>query len=191
MPSCVHCGAPIDPSDSQCPYCGQAILWGQRPSAAQALAKRIEQVEAGRPITQERGIFSQALTDCFPSAVDRQEISMIQSCIIPNTKKDIIEFAVLASSNIRPEVFGFLGGTPIGSPQRMISDAWVALLEQAFQKAKMLLEGTPEYYAVEQQYLSKKKEIKKKKRQFLVALVILAYIVLLFIALGSAVLLLK
>ena len=165
MASCIYCGAPLESSAIQCPYCGQTILREQRPSAARMLTQQLEQIEACRPIKQSKGLFSQALSGYFPSDIDKREISLIQNCIIPNTKEDILEFATLASSNIRPEVFGIIGGTPVGSPQRMLSDAWTALLEQAYQKATVVLNGLPELYDIEQRYVKKTKAVRKKKRQ--------------------------
>ena len=142
---------------------GQTILREQRPSAARMLTQQLEQIEACRPIKQSKGLFSQALSGYFPSDIDKREISLIQNCIIPNTKEDILEFATLASSNIRPEVFGIIGGTPVGSPQRMLSDAWTALFEQAYQKATVVLNGLPELYDIEQPVCEKNKGGQKEK----------------------------
>lgn len=45
----------------------------------------------------------------------------------------------------------------------MLSDAWTALFEQAYQKATVVLNGLPELYDIEQRYVKKTKAVRKEK----------------------------
>lgn len=61
----------------------------------------------------------------------------------------------------------------------MLSDAWTALLEQAYQKATVVLNGLPELYDIEQRYVKKTKAVRKKKRQL--PIVFAAYLGFIFL----------
>lgn len=65
---------------------------------------------------------------------------MIRNFPIPNTKEDIIEFMILASSNI------------LGEDERDIYEAWLAKFEQAYQKALILFAGDPDIVRIQQIY---------------------------------------
>lgn len=64
---------------------------------------------------------------------------LIRNFYIPNTKEDIYEFFILAVSNIET------GGADTG--------AWLAKLEQAYQKARLSLSNAPEFGYLEQLYV--------------------------------------
>ena len=53
----------------------------------------------------ETPAFSRALFGQKPSKTDEQEISLIKSFPIPNTKEDLYEFLILSQSNIDMEVY--------------------------------------------------------------------------------------
>ena len=66
----------------------------------------------------------------------RKKEELIRTFYIPNTKEDIYEFFILAVSNIEA------GGSDVG--------AWLAKLEQAYQKARLTLSNTSEFSYLEQ-----------------------------------------
>ena len=63
---------------------------------------------------------------------------MIRTFYIPNTKEDILEFFILALSQVK------IGG--------MNTDAWMVKLEQAYQKAELSFYGTQEFDRLKPMY---------------------------------------
>jgi hypothetical protein len=64
----------------------------------------------------------------------KRKIELIENYPIPNNKEDIKEFMILASSNFDANVYNK------NLEVEDISDAWLAKIEQCYQKARMLLD---------------------------------------------------
>lgn len=112
---CPNCGAHLGAFTAFCPECGHEIRNAGAESRVNELARRLSEME---------------------SAEKRDEL--IRSFYIPNTREEIIEFTILASSNIK-----------IGSYE---VDAWSAKLEQAYQKASLAFGDTQEFARVQRLY---------------------------------------
>lgn len=98
---CPSCGAPLESFQARCPSCGHELNSVQVSSSIQLFVKKIER------------------------ANDLSEqIEMIESFPIPNTKEDIFEFAIMAITKIKPN----------GSKT---NDAWETKLKQAYLKAQL------------------------------------------------------
>ena len=123
---CPNCGEIIDAFTTTCPSCNFEIRGVNAASSVKELALK--------------------LADCETS---EQKIDLIKNFYIPNTKEDIYEFFILATSNIKN------GDEDI--------DAWSAKLEQAYQKAKLSINGTIEFHELSLIYKkTKRKKILKK-----------------------------
>lgn len=85
----------------------------------------------------------------FEEQKKQQKISLISNYSVPNAKEDIYEFFILAISNIEA------GGCCKG--------AWLAKLEQAYQKAKLVFDDPVKLDYLTSLYdkVSKKQKIKK------------------------------
>ena len=105
---CPNCGDTIDAYETVCEACGFELRGRKAVSVVHELAMKLEQ------------------TNDF-----RKKEELIRTFYIPNTKEDILEFFILATSNIE------VGGNDM--------KAWIAKLEQAYQKAELSLSGTPEF----------------------------------------------
>ena len=89
---------------------------------------------------------------------------MIRSFSIPNTKEDILEFMILAASNIDLKLYGEEDRAGINSPQRLISDAWLAKFEQAYEKARFSFSGYPDFVNIKEIYEKKMIRLEEEKR---------------------------
>lgn len=98
---CPNCGEVLKAFASNCPSCGYELRGVKPASAVQELAHKLEQIESQREYEKPVGVLRQQFRDQQISKTDEQKISLISSFAIPNTKEDLFEFLILASSNIR------------------------------------------------------------------------------------------
>lgn len=157
---CPNCGEILKSFVTNCPCCGHEIRGN---SSVQEFASKLEQIESQRE--KKRTSFRQALLGNNITKTDEQKINLIRSFSIPNTKEDIFEFMILASSNIDMHIYGLGDKGIMTETQRAVSDAWLAKFEQAYEKAKLSFEATPEFINIKNIYEKKMKELKKKKRE--------------------------
>lgn len=98
---CPSCGEQLEAFVSRCPACGFELRNVSAASTVNDLAMKLERVK---------------------SLEQRNEL--IKNFYIPNTREDIYEFFILATSNIEA------GGESV--------DAWYAKLDQAYKKAELV-----------------------------------------------------
>lgn len=120
---CPNCGDTVDAYETVCETCGYEIRGRNATSVVHELAIKLGKTDD----------------------VQKKE-ELIRTFYIPNTKEDILEFFILATSNIE------VGGSDM--------KAWIAKLEQAYQKAELSLSGAPEFERLKVLY---KKALGKSK----------------------------
>ena len=157
---CPNCGESLNSFETNCPSCGYELRGVGVTSSVKKLVIKLEQLEKNRP---SKNAFMQAFFGDYVTSVDKKKAELIKNFVIPNTKEDILEFLILASSNIDIKAYGV--GAQQYSSQREVSDAWLAKFEQAYQKAQYLFGGSSEFSSIQEAYRLKTKEIKLKKRQ--------------------------
>ena len=162
---CPNCGELVESFTSNCPACGHEFRDVNRSNTVKELAKAIELLEAQRgPIKRKwanRFYYSHPAT-----AVDRQIVSLIRSFAIPNTKEDLFEFLILSESNIDLEAYDYSRySSNHDDALRLISDAWKAQFEQAYQKALIICEDDPRLEQFKLLYDRTHKRIKQEKRK--------------------------
>ncbi len=171
---CPNCGEVLNSFVTNCPICGHEIRDTQGVSSVKQLAMKLEQLEAKRPPKKSTNIFAQAFgVGTQLQSIDEQKIDLIRNFSIPNTKEDVLEFIVLAAANIDLKVYGLDSGRyqMIDPARRELSDAWLAKLEQADQKAEIMFGQTQEYISMRNVYEKKMKAIQRAKYQIVWLLV--------------------
>lgn len=157
---CPNCGDILDAYESVCKACGYEQRGSRATSSVHELAVRLQQIEEARLTSNNHSRFGQS------SEIDQQKINLIRSFVIPNTKEDILEFAVLAASNVDTSAYddsyGILSTLQNGR-RKAVSDAWLAKLKQAYQKAKLVFVGDPRISEIESLYETTNKAIKRVK----------------------------
>lgn len=123
---CPNCGELLNSFVTNCPSCGYEIRSTSAVSAIHEFAQKLEQLDS--PDKRER---------------------LIRNFYVPNTKEDIIEFIILAASNIE------------GNDD--CETAWMAKLEQVYQKAELSLGNSPEFEYIEQHYRNAKRVFQRNK----------------------------
>ena len=125
---CPNCGEIIDAFVTNCPACDYEIRGSKATVSLQ-----------------------QFYWDLHRAKNSEEKASMIRNYPIPNSKEDIVEFMILASSNIS------------GEADKNIFEAWVAKFEQAYQKAQITLQNDPTFAQIEDIYEKTEKAINKEK----------------------------
>lgn len=115
--SCPHCGTTLDSFIGHCPACGCEL---RDQSAAGSVQAFFHESNHTQTIHQKE--------------------QLIRNFPIPNAKEDIIEFMILASSNI------------LGEDNQNISSAWLAKFEQAYQKSLIIFRGHADFAQIQQIY---------------------------------------
>lgn len=78
----------------------------------------------------------------FQAQKDREKANLIQNFPIPNTKEDILEFALLVSANINAK----------NAVLNVVSKAWMAKLNQVYQKAEISFNGNSDFEKIRSIY---------------------------------------
>ncbi|KXT85143.1 hypothetical protein STRDD11_00550 [Streptococcus sp. DD11] len=120
---CPSCAERLDSFMSSCPSCGYELRGAGARSRVEKLANKL-----GSTKNKE------------------QKIELIRNFYIPNTKEDIYEFVILATSNMNSYGYDF--------------EAWNTKLEQAYQKATLSFGNTKEFQYISQLY----SQAQKRKR---------------------------
>ena len=124
---CPNCGELLNSFVTVCPVCGHELRGAGISSCVHELAQKLEKTDA-----------------------DEQKIELISNFYIPNTKEDILEFFILAYSQITSGGYG--------------TEAWLVKLEQAFLKAKFTFGDSAEYEHVEELYHKCTRQASVKRR---------------------------
>lgn len=126
---CPNCGEAINSFNVKCPTCGFEF----------------REVEISSSI--------KAFSDELKSASSiEQMVSIIKNYPIPNTREDIIEFLLLATTNIK------------GADSNEIFDAWATKIEQSYSKAELSLKEDRDFGRVRSLYDEAREYIKRRRR---------------------------
>lgn len=156
---CVNCGAPVtDTEDAsiskrtivqdgtihKCPNCGEVI------NSFTATCPTCGYEFRGINATSSVQMFTKELSKTTSA---EQKVSIIRSFPIPNTKEDILEFMLLASTNI------------FGEQEKRVFDAWLVKFDQSYQKAKIVITDEGNLQTFQDIYDKTQKQIKRERRK--------------------------
>ena len=127
---CNNCGKELDSFTVVCPACGCEI----RDKKATDSVKEF-------------------YSDLLIARTTNEKAYLIRSYPIPNAKEDILEFMILACSNIP------------GEENQNIYEAWLVKAQQAYQKAKLLFGQDSDFAKIQQIYDNCIESIDAENRQ--------------------------
>ena len=175
---CPACGAQVPAMSALCPSCGHEFSNVQVTNSVQAFFAKLDAIDseiyANESAQQAKGPSSMGsgfLGAVFSTAHDssskyaladaglKRKIAMIEGYPIPNSKEDILEFVLLASSRYKGLKKPFL--LEVDKEEEFkLDSAWKAKCEQAYGKAKMTMGSDKEAIANIEGILKEKKIIK-------------------------------
>ena len=127
---CPNCGAVLSSFVLNCPTCGHEIRGVATSKAIREFTMRLDKAES-------------------PS----EKVSIIRNYTVPNTKEDIYEFMILASSNIGAGI------------EIELANAWESKLDQVIKKSKLIMHGQDEYRQLKEIYCQVIEKLNKKKKR--------------------------
>lgn len=165
---CPNCGEILKSFVTVCPLCGYELRDSKSSSAVREFARKLEENESTRQASSKISGIANAFGLGIVNKTDKEKENLIRNFSIPNNKEDIFEFMILAASNIDATAFSNVnsdGITNFGDKQVMlrISKAWLAKLEQAYNKAKLSFGTDSDFEKIERIYITITKEIRKVK----------------------------
>jgi predicted nucleic acid-binding Zn ribbon protein len=153
---CPNCGGAINSFQNRCPYCGTEIRDNSSKNAVKELTSKLEMIDAQEmPIKTNSSLLYTIEKDNFNKQKQERKLNLIKTFSIPNTKEDIFEFVILASSNIDTDA----------NINSYLTEAWISKLKQSYEKSKLLYDGTTEFKQIQKICESKLKIIEDTRKR--------------------------
>lgn len=165
---CPNCGEVMESFLTVCPTCGYEIRDVRSASSVRELAVKLENISAQKmPAFEEKksvmkmvfgkdfkeGDEAEEALERFASQKNQEKASLIINFAVPNSKEDIMEFMILAASNIDVKK----------GIDDDVTKAWISKLDQVYQRAEISMGKHSDFLQIKTIYDRKKKEIKNKK----------------------------
>lgn len=169
---CPNCGEVLKSFTRNCPTCGFELRGVKGASAVREFALKMEAIELKRA-SERKGLLGRLNRTNDISSVDEQKISLIQSFTVPNTKEDMLEFMILATSNVNYNVYKVDYYSRRIEKEKAVNEAWVAKIKQVYNKAKVSYGSDVDFQQIEMIYNNCMSEIKTTKRKSIRNLILL------------------
>lgn len=193
---CPNCGAVLESFQAVCPSCGFELRGNLKvASSVQKLMDKIAELESERE--EEGGLagFSSQFLSMSANKTDTSIANVIKAFPVPNTVEEILEFMMLAVTNMDPSAFsatlkfGEFSTTRDLKSKRTIAEAWQTKMEQMYKKAAMTFASSPKFQEIKTMYDNKMAEInavsKKNKRTSLIFFSLPILLLILLFGLGG------
>lgn len=161
---CPHCGEVLKSFELNCPACGYELRGARASSAVKEFALKLEAIESRREYEKPRGLFAAAEAQQRVSKTDEQKISLIKSFSVPNTKEDMLEFMILATSSMNMRIYDFTN-TSISKSEKEINAAWFSKVQQVYEKAKRSYSADSTFTEIKALYDNCNEKIRKAKKK--------------------------
>ncbi len=151
---CPNCGEVLESFAAVCPACGCEIRGVEASSSVREFAEKLGTISAKGANGGNFGYGGEP-PEQFERHLNEEKASLIINFSVPNTKEDIMEFMMLADSNINTK--------KRIKRDDVVTKAWITKMEQVYKKAEMLMEGTEDLEEIKAIYVNKKNEIRNKR----------------------------
>lgn len=169
---CPNCGEVLKSFEINCPACGYELRSVKASSAVKEFALKLETIESNREYEKPRGLFARAEALQRVSKADEQKISLIKSFAVPNSKEDILEFMILATSSINLDAYDTTN-TNVSKSDKELNSAWLSKVQQVYEKAKRTYSTDNTFGEIEYLYKKCQTAIKNKKKKVLIKWVLM------------------
>lgn len=164
---CPNCGEVLKSFELNCPACGYELRGARASSAVKEFALKLEAIESRREYEKPRGLFAAAEAQQRISKTDEQKISLIKSFSVPNTKEDMLEFMILATSSMNMRTYDSTN-TSVSKSEKEINAAWFSKVQQVYEKAKRSYSADSVFTEIQALYDACNVEIRKSKKKSII-----------------------
>ena len=154
---CPNCGEILPSFVRACPACGLELRGVRATGAVKEFALKLEAIESRRR-------FQRIDSNSEISTTDEQKINLIKSFSVPNSKEDILEFMILATSNVNMRTYDHFNNNPSKS-EEAINDAWLSKIKQVYEKAKNSYGNEDDFAQIRSLYENCSSDINKAKKK--------------------------
>lgn len=162
---CPNCGQILNSFELNCPACGYELRSVKASSAVKEFALKLEAIESGREYEKPHGFFNAAEAQQRVSKTDEQKISLIKSFSVPNSKEDMLEFMILAASNMNMNAYDSFASSSLSKGEKEINAAWFAKVQQVYEKAKRSHSADSTFAEIQTLYDKCNEKIKLAKKK--------------------------
>lgn len=160
---CPNCGEIVNAFELKCSLCGYELRGTKSTSAVKEFALKLEVIESKREYEKPKSLFGSAIAQQNISKTDEQKINLIKSFSVPNSKEDILEFMILATSNINMKTYDYWAMCSKG--EKELSDAWFSKVKQVYEKAKRVKFADDTFNEISKLYEECNDKIKRHKKK--------------------------
>lgn len=133
LKKCPSCGAPVKSFATQCPDCGHEFRGIKSASSIERLYDELQKIEESER-SRQRSWAQKIDGDLgIQRSVATRQASAISSFPVPNTKEDLLEFLIIASSEAKKKLSMFIMHA---HPYAILKKAWKSKCEQVITKAR-------------------------------------------------------
>lgn len=159
---CPNCGQVLDAFSAACPSCGYEFRDSKANSSLHELSLKLQEITARSDRSKKQTPGEWLRRDS--SNTDDQAAALIKAFPIPNTKENLIEFIIVSASNVNADSFNELKNGSLSSSEIAMSNAWLAKLEQAYQKASIMLSDDASFVKIQEVYDKTTQKVLSAKR---------------------------
>lgn len=150
---CPNCGEVLSSFEVKCHACGIELRNVKISVALQEFYRKIEEIEAGR-------------SNRKPGETEQIIANIIQNYPIPNTKEDVTEFMLLASSNIEASIYRKEAKDFENcSANEVVTGAWCAKATHVYHKAELSFGNNSDFSKIREIYNYSIKNVASTKRE--------------------------
>lgn len=133
---CPNCGELLESFVTTCPSCGCELRGTQVSSAIKEFALKLEAIESSREYERPpQNWFAALEAKESVSKTDAQKIDLIKSFPVPNSKEDMLEFMILATSSINATTYDSFN-IRTSQSEKKVNAAWFSKIQQIYEKSK-------------------------------------------------------
>lgn len=174
---CPNCGEIVASFETTCKTCGFEFRDTSSSTAVKEFSQKLNELESRKKPDTVLGKLATTIgVSKSNNTTDEQILNYIRTFNVPNTKEDVFEFMILASSCINESAISADSLSDAGAnssedlnAMKARNDAWKSKIDQVYQKAKLSFGNDPDFKRIQEIYdrtigtvESAKKEKKKK-----------------------------
>ncbi|WP_051212485.1 zinc ribbon domain-containing protein [Butyrivibrio fibrisolvens] len=168
---CPNCGEVIKSFVTICPSCGFEFRDTKSSNAVKEFADKLEYLQSQKKAPSIISGVAKSLGIGKSDNNEEKILNMIRNFTVPNTKEDVFEFMILASSNINISAISAEYSSDAGAnsteelnAMKARSDAWQSKMEQVYQKANIAFGSDPDFIKIRDLYDRTTKAINSAKK---------------------------